>query len=94
MVIPLENHLIELKETVYASAYKNDVKDFELADYVLEEKKELQYEIALNCHEDIANLFSMTPYYYKTSRDDQMKLDDICQMSVSAEFAVLIYRKR
>ena len=43
--------------------------------------------------EDLQNLFKMTPYYYKTSREGQIKMENLDSLTVSLEFALLIYKK-
>ena len=42
--------------------------------------------------EDILHLFEMTPYYYKTSREDQERLMKLDSLSVTASFELLVYR--
>lgn len=92
--IPLENHLWELKKAVYDTPYKNKPENTELKGFELISSAEVKKEIALDCNEDIKNLFMMTPYYYKTSQKDQQKLDNLNSLKVTAEFLVLIYRKK
>lgn len=69
-VIPLENHLFELKEKIYDKPYKNPAENTELEGFKLADKSEIKYRINLNNNEDVENLFRMTPYYYKTSSKD------------------------
>lgn len=92
-VVPLEKHLMELKAIVYDSIYLNDVPDYEEPGFTVAEKREIRYPITLNCNEDIRNLFLMTPYYYKTSAEDQKKLENAQQLQVSLEFLLILYRK-
>lgn len=92
--IPLENHLFELKSAVYDKPYRNEVAPFELENYQIVSKNEVRCKILLQTNEDVKNLFMMTPYYYKTSVNDQKKLDSIEALEVSTEFAVLAYRKK
>ncbi|MBE6853067.1 MAG: methyltransferase domain-containing protein [Ruminococcus sp.] len=93
-VIPLENHLWELKEIVYDTPYKNIVHDYYIDGYELVKCSEIRRKIKLASNDDIKNLFMMTPYYYKTSEKDFKKLDDKTNISVSTEFAVLTFRKK
>ena len=44
-------------------------------------------------NEDIQNLFMMTPYYYKTAREDQEKLKHIEKLDVTTQFRTVIYNK-
>lgn len=92
-VVPLENHLWELKEAIYSNPYKNDVPSYEEAGFSIEDKKVLSYKIFVEKKEDIQFLFQMTPYYYKTGKADQEKLFHLEKMSITIEFGIIIYRK-
>ena len=43
--------------------------------------------------EDIDALFSMTPYYYRTGREQQERLAGLGQLTTTADFELLVYRK-
>ena len=93
MAIGGENHLWSLKKAVYDTPYKNETADYELQGLEFVGKKELKYAIELSSAEDIKNLFSMTPYYHKTSREDIAKLDTLTCLTTEIEFEILIYKK-
>ena len=93
MAIPDEDHLWELKEAVYETPYKNEVKDYALEGFTFLEAQTVRTTLDLPCSEDILNLFQMTPYYYKTSREDQQRLERLERLSVTAAFRLLAYRK-
>jgi 23S rRNA (guanine745-N1)-methyltransferase len=46
----------------------------------------------LTSSEDIMALFSMTPYYYRTGRDQQERLANLDSLSTKADFELLVYR--
>lgn len=93
LAFPLENHLFSLKQAVYDLPYKNEVKDCEsLQGFELISLDRLSYEITLPCTEDIENLFSMTPYYYKTGIKDQQKLKRLNSLKTQVEFGVAAYK--
>ena len=92
-VIPLENHLYQLKQAVYDTPYKNKPGNTEIKGFELLNTQEVKKEIHLNSNEDIKNLFMMTPYYYKTSESDQKKLDDLEKLTTETEFLILTYKK-
>lgn len=92
-VIPLENHLWELKKAVYDTPYKNKPENTDLKGFRLISSAEIKKKINLSPNEDIKNLFMMTPYYYKTSQNDQAKLDNVDRLTVETEFMILTYRK-
>lgn len=93
MAIPLENHLWELKQAIYEKPYKNQVGSFEIDGFELVEKSEIKKVIELTSNEQILDLFSMTPYYYKTSHSDREKLDGLERLTLQTEFMVLCYKK-
>jgi len=93
-VIPLEEHLFELKNAVYDEPYKNVVEPLETDNFILEASKDLEYEIELNSNEDIVNLFMMTPYYYKTSVKDQEKLKELTSLKTTVQFRINTYQKK
>ncbi len=93
MAIGGEEHLWSLKKAVYDTPYKNEPADYDLCGFEFIGKKELKYIIDLNSTEDIKNLFSMTPYYHKTSREDIAKLDDLNSLTIEINFEILIYKK-
>lgn len=88
----LSEHLIELKRAVYDEVYYNKpeklaVQGFELIDSVKTEK------IIKVEGENIKNLFCMTPYYYKTSKADQQKLDSLESLETTVQVMSAIYKK-
>lgn len=93
LVIPGELHLWELKQAVYEQPYKNQVKGYELEGFVLEHREEVSGWLHLTAAEDIENLFKMTPYYYKTGREDQQRLLQRRELTTHMAFEVLLYRR-
>lgn len=95
MVIPDRRHLWELKSIIYDKPYENQVKDYRLEGFELIEAIDVPAEmIKLESHEDIENLFTMTPYYYNTKPVDKQKLDNIEALETTIEFKILIYRNK
>ena len=93
-VVPLEEHLFELKEAVYDVPRENPpdtetVEGFELADSF-----DLRYTVELENNEDILDLFSMTPYYYKSGERDQEKLKKIEKLTVRLGFGLRLWKKQ
>ncbi len=92
-VVPMEKHLIELKKAVYSKPYLNPPVCAEKEGYTLKSGHELKYTIEIDCNEDILALFKMTPYYYKTGKEDQQKLSGLDRLTVSVEFYIGEYEK-
>lgn len=93
-VIPLEKHLLSLKAAVYDKVYENKVEDLEMEGFELLERQEVKGKIHLASNEDIQRVFTMTPYYYKTSVKDQQKLALVTELDTEIEFGIFTYRKR
>lgn len=93
MVIPGERHLWELKQAIYERPYLNEVKDFYIEGFQLLEHRHLEREITLTEQADIAHLFQMTPYYYKTAQQDYERLFALNSLTTRIEFELLVYRQ-
>jgi 23S rRNA (guanine745-N1)-methyltransferase len=89
----LERHLLSLKKAVYDEVYENNPEDMEIAGFRIIDRQEIRGIIHLGCNEDIMNLFSMTPYYYKTGAADQEKLKRLDELDTEIEFGILTYKK-
>ncbi|MGN1444611.1 MAG: putative RNA methyltransferase [Acutalibacteraceae bacterium] len=92
--VPGENHLFGLKEAVYEKPYKNDERLPETAILTLTDTVKVKNEITLESADDIAALFGMTPYYYKTSPADRAKLLGLHKLTTQTEFVLGVYQKR
>ena len=88
-----ENHLIELKEILYDTPYKNDEAPPKTEKLIMKEKRKVSKKVTLQSREDIDALFKMTPYYYHTSDKDKAKLEGIESLEVTTEFVVYAYGK-
>lgn len=91
--LPLEHHLWALKSAVYDTPYPNPPPETELPGFALLARKDLKYPIHLKSQADIWNLFTMTPYYYKTGQTDQAKLQRLQSLDETVEITVLCYEK-
>lgn len=91
--LPMENHLLGLKKAVYDRPLLNPAPVTEIDGFTLSEAVPVQYAITLDSTEDIWNLFTMTPYYYKTGKVDQEKLLHLQHLTTEVEIMVLSYRK-
>lgn len=92
MAIPSENHLWELKKAIYETPYKNEVKPYDLAGFEFMESRRISFHMVLNSKEEIRSLFSMTPYYYKSGKNEQERLNKLENLETEADFEILIYK--
>ena len=81
----------QLAFNVGASSYrwedvKNEVKQYELEGFEFVNCRKVIYDMELTNSEDIHSLFSMTPYYYKTGKTEQDRLDSLSELTTTAAF--------
>jgi len=91
--VPGEDHLFGLKSAIYDEPYKNALRRDELAAFEFVKSERVSYRINLRSNADIKNLFSMTPYYWKTSESDAAKLDNLDTLETEVCFDLLVYKK-
>lgn len=94
MAVPGEMHLWELKTALYETPYRNEVQDTQIEGFTLLKKTEINDRITVETQEEIAALFSMTPYYYKTSREGHERLAKLSRLETAISFTLLVYRKQ
>ncbi len=88
-----KNHLMGLKKTIYDNIYENGERA-DLPVRLTHIGKELcRYEVKVCGKEDIATLFSMTPYYWRTSENDKRKLEGAEELTTEIEFEINVYKK-
>jgi len=92
-VQPCEDHLWELKAAVYDTPYENPTPATDREGFRVIDTKTLRFEILLQETTDISALFKMTPYYYKTSRTDQQKLETLDTLKTRLSFFITVYEK-
>jgi len=93
MAIPERDHLYELKELLYKTPYKNDVKDSRIEGFTLAHDERLTFRMRLDSPESILSLFKMTPYAYRTSPESAEKLLSLTSLECAADFHIFVYRK-
>lgn len=92
-VAPLERHLFSLKECLYENAYLNEVEKFEFKHLKLLSSTEIRDRIVLKDKIDLANLFNMTPYSHKTSKEAKEKLENLDSFETEIEFGIYLFQK-
>lgn len=93
LVNPGINHLYELKEAVYDNPYKNEETSFDFEYLCKIETIQVQGQMHLDNNQDILDLFTMTPYYLKTSRQDAAKLNSIDDLTITYDFNIHVFKK-
>ncbi len=87
-----KEHLLGLKQAIYKNAYQNEERADLPTGMELLERRRVKFTIVLDSREDIGNLFSMTPYFYRTSREDREKLEVLSRLETVADFDIFVYK--
>lgn len=93
LVIPSRYHLYELKQAVYDNPYENEQKPLDIEGFELINKTDIDDTILIDNSEDIKSLFMMTPYAYKTSKEDTARLLSLTTLKTRISFTILRYKK-
>ena len=91
--IPDRRHLFSLKEILYDEPYENEVADFETEGFDFLGAREVKTVFTLKTPAEIADLFHMTPYSYRTPPQGKERLAARGTLTVGAEFLLLTYRR-
>ena len=94
MVYPGADHLFTLKSVIYKTPYKNVSEDTERDGFLLLSHEKLTYKINLETGEDIRSLFMMTPYAYRTSREDRARVLSLESLTTEIEFEIAVYERQ
>lgn len=91
-----ERHLFGLKELVYDDPYLNDPRRDLPAEgdgLTLVATRNVTFRITVEDPTHIAALFSMTPYYWRTSRDGRDRLESAARLETEVSFDFHVYRR-
>ncbi len=87
------NHLLGLKNAVYEHTHVNEERADMPKNMEEVERSRLEYRITVDGNEAIQNLFAMTPYYWKTSKQDFEKLTHIETLTTEVDILFSVYKK-
>ena len=88
-----KEHLMGLKRLLYENPYFNPERNDLPQSMKLLEMRNLKQNITVIGNDMIQALFSMTPYYWRTSEADRAKLTDIDRLETEIDFNIYIYQK-
>ncbi len=92
-ILPGTKHLLGLKEVLYENVRLNEDKETYIEGFELIDIKESEENILLN-NQEINDLFTMTPYYYKSPKDTSEALMKKEELNTIISFKILVYRKK
>ena len=90
---PGPRHLFGLKEILYNAPYENEKNSFVLEGFSPLEVIRVSGEMRLESKEDIAHLFMMTPYYWKSPKEGCQRLESLHTLSTPIQFEIHLLKK-
>ena len=93
MAYPGPEHLYGLKSLIYKTPYKNVPEATEIDGFRLASHETLRYEITLDTPEAVSSLFMMTPYAYRTPKEDKERVLSLPGVTTEIEFIIDVYEK-
>lgn len=93
LAVPGERHLFGLKELLYDCPYENEYRETDYRGFQFVQREAVREHILINNNKTILDLFSMTPYYWKTPVEGCERLKQTDSLSTEIEFDFLIYQK-
>lgn len=93
-VIPGKMHLYEMKKILYDTPYMNDEEApiIDGSHLHLVSKTSITEVVDID-RNDLYELFSMTPYFYRTSEENKSRLLKVDTLKLTVDFVILEYRK-
>ncbi len=93
-VIAGEDHLLGLKQIIYPEILRKEkVLHKELAGFTLQHTETLEFTFTLDDPQQVQNLLSMTPHYFRISREGAARLAATSQLTDTAQVIFNLYRK-
>jgi 23S rRNA (guanine745-N1)-methyltransferase len=89
---PGKDHLMGMKRLLYENPYENEEKDFAFVGFEKIYDLRSAYTVEVE-REQLQNLFLMTPYFWKTSREDADKLSTVPALATELDFILSVYRR-
>ena len=85
-------HLFSLKRVLYDTPYENEPRADAPTGMALIDEQHLCYAPSMP-QDALAELFAMTPYYYRTSKQGQARLLQTAELAVDVDVSFSVYRK-
>ena len=86
-------HLMGLKKALYDNVYENEERADLPKNMEHVECQYAHYSMNVSGKDKIAALFSMTPYYWRTSESDKEKLASLDSLVTDVDFEINVYKK-
>lgn len=93
-VIAGPEHLMGLKNIIYPEILRKEkVLHAELDGFTLEHSETLEFSFTVACNEQVRNLLSMTPHFWRISKEGAERLAQTQTLSDTAQAIINLYRK-
>ncbi len=92
-VVPAPRHLWELKCALYDKPYENGRVLTEYEGFSLEKTLTVESRILLSDRQEISDLFTMTPYFWKTPVEGVNRMEKLEKLETEISFDIHVYRK-
>lgn len=93
MALPNKRHLFGLKAKIYENPYENEPLDTALSRFRLIHSEEISYEKEFKTRDEVSALFMMTPYAYRTKKEERERALMLDYVKTEIEFIILVYEK-
>lgn len=85
-------HLYSLKRVLYDTPYENEARADLPQGMTLRHRAQLRYAFAAD-QATLQDLFAMTPYFYRTSKEGQERLAATSYLDVDVDVEIAVYQK-
>ena len=92
--VPGERHLYGLKELLYENPYENPHRETEYPGFRFVGRTAVRGEIRVPDSQTAVDLFTMTPYYWKTGPQAAQRLETVEGLSTEIGFDFLLYQRQ
>ena len=90
--VPGPEHLYEMKAVLYDTPYKNPVQQVEYPGFRAVGEQLVEDRITVPASQ-LAALFAMTPYYWRTPRDGAQRLSALESLTTQISFRFLVFER-
>lgn len=92
-VVPAAGHLWELKQVLYDEPYLNAGENIPYDGFEYDRVVPVTFSMLLG-QKALADLFRMTPYYWKTPKAGAERLARLEELEVTADFRIHVFRRK
>lgn len=89
-----KEHLLGLKRALYSDVYENNPEKVVSPEGFRElSRNNIRYDVSINTSQAISDLFSMTPYYWKTGEDAAARLSELDKLDTALDFDIIVFER-